>query len=587
MKNLKKIIFIFIFSFFSLLFSDEILNNLNTSWSKVLSGKVVSEPIVTSYGFTLITDAKLISTYSNTGKLLWEKPLKRYRDAKLFSFPNDFILLISENNKKLTLLNPSGYELWSKQLNFSLNSAPLCGYDGRFFVKGNSEIECIGISGITKWNYKSQNLSKIPLQELPDGSIIAFLQNLDDGKSKGIRISPFCEILEEITFSGQIIKSSSCDDGIFLIFSDGSAGFFSLDKNLSQNKWVLQTEKPSDLSQIEKTEFLVCPKKQDVFYVIPYKDQVAFFKISTKDGKIKNSFIIRNINGLELTKLIYNENGIFISDNSKAFFYNDEGLELWSARFPQKNRKNEWNYLIFSNENYLIFCQTNWTLNSYRISQNLNKNLKNQKNKNYNSYYEIDTSKFDYIFRAKLEGDFATEKRIEQLQKGFYAKDEIVFVSETMSACEVLKSELNGSPKTNRNGQSIFELDSIGTGFLLRQISLFSTNTFESYEAIFLTKMQNKSFLSELLNGIKNFGYDSEGKILSSLEQLASKTSSRDEKLIEDICDSVFSICRFMGKPAFNSKGKNILQNFLFPNYSSNTKKYARETLKKISELEL
>lgn len=587
MKNLKKCCFIFVFSCFSFLFSDEILNNLNTSWSKVLPGKVISEPVLTSYGFTLITDAKLISSYSNTGKLLWEKPLKRYRDAKLFTFPDDFILLISENNQKLTLLNPSGYELWTKQLDFSTNSVPLCGYDGRFFVKGNSEIECIGISGLTKWNYKTQNLSKIPLQTLPDGSLVAFLQNLENGKSKGIRLSPFGELLEEITFSGQIIKSSSCDDGIFLIFSDGSAGFFSLDKNISQNKWVLQTEKPSDLSQIEKTEFLICPQKKDSFYVIPHNEQVAFFKISTIDGKIKNSFIIRNINGLELSKLIYNENGIFISDNSKAFFYSDEGFELWSAKFPQKNKKNEWNYLIFNNENYLTFCQTNWTLNSYRVSQNLNKNLKKQKNKNYNSFYEIDTSKFDYIFKTKIDDDFASEKRIEQLQKGFYAKNEIIFISELMSACEVLKSELNGSPKTNRNGQSVFEIDSIATGFLLRQMSLFSTNTFESYEAIFLTKIQNKSFLSELLKEIKNFGYDSEGKILSSLEQLANKTNSKEEKLIEDICDAVFSICKFMGKPAFNSKGKNILQNFLFPNYSSNTRKYTRETLKKISELEL
>lgn len=589
MKILQKVFFnLIIFTFFPIfLFSQELLTNQNTTWTFVLPGKVISEPAITSYGFSLVTDAKQISTYSNSGKLLWEKTLKNYRDSKIFVFPGDFIFLISENNKKITLLNPSGYELWSKNLDFSVISNPHCGFDGRFFLKGENQIECFGISGLSKWKLKTENFSNINLQELPDGSLIAFLEKLEDGKTKGIRISPFGKILEEITFSGQIISSTSSENGIFLTFIDGSAGYFSLEENFSKNKWVLQTEKPTTSSQIKNAKFVVCKETQNTFYILPYENEVVFFRISSDDGKIKNSFIIKNLKGFEIQKIVYNESGIFICDNSKGFFYNENGNEIWSGQFQKKSKKNNWNYIIFTNENYLTFCYTNWTVNSYRIFQNLAKSTQNQKQKNYNSYYTINTSDFEYIFNTKIEADFATEERIKKLQNGNYDTNEIEYVSELMSACEVLKSQLNFSPTTNKNGKSIFELDMIGTAFLLKELSLFSTDTFSSYISQFLLKIQNKSALSEILRGIETFGYDSDGKILTSLEQLAKKTSSKDEIIINDICNAVFSICRFMGRPAFNSKGKEILQNFLFPNYSANTRNYARETLKKITELEL
>ena len=102
MKKLFFVIFL-ISSFF--LYSQENLNKFNTSWSNVISGKVISKPSISSFGFTFIADSRTIMSFSNQGTLLWEKNLSDWRDAKLLSLPQDFYLLLNKSNRKISLLN--------------------------------------------------------------------------------------------------------------------------------------------------------------------------------------------------------------------------------------------------------------------------------------------------------------------------------------------------------------------------------------------------------------------------------------------------------------------------------------------------
>lgn len=574
----------------NLLFCDEVLDYLNTSWSIVLPGKVISEPVVTSYGFSVLTDAKLLQTYSNSGKLLWEQTVNKYRDSKLYVMPDDFLLLISDDNKRITLLNPSGVELWTRSLSFQITNPPAFGWDGRFFLNGTSTIECFGITGLTKWKKDFSAIAKIPFQTLPDGSLVAFLEQTNNGKTVGLRFSPFGEVIEEITFAGQIISAATNDEGIFLTFSDGTAGYFSLVDNKSQNKWVLQNSgnKPADANQIKNSRFIICEDTTEVFYVLPTSSSVSFYKIQPQDGQIVSSFVAKNIRGHELNSLIFKKNGIFLCDNTNAAFYNLDGLEQWYAKIPPKTGRAEWNYMIYTNDNSLNFCGTNWTMNSYRVSQTTKNVQTFRKTRNYNNWYTIDTSEFEYVFQTTIEGEFCTDKRYSQLQKGNYGTEEIDYISELMSACEVYKSALmSNANRTNKEGHSLFDLDTIGTQHIVNQTTMYSSSTFTNYEAFYLQRITNKSILLSLLDGISNFGYDPNGKVLEALEVLARKTNYKEEALLNAICDATYSICRFMGRPAFNTKGKEILQNFLNPNYSSNTRIYTRETLKKIASLNL
>ena len=163
-------------------------------WQAVLSGKVLSEPAILSYGFCVITDAKKIDCISWLGVKLWEKEVPSPRTSRAFALADDFVLVCQNNSGTISLLNPSGLCLWEAKCPFECKGAlPL--WDGRFLVFGTSDIVCYGINGIKKWQL---NTGSQPLQNdynnLPlidnDGYVYFKLSDTD-----ALKLSPFgsCE----------------------------------------------------------------------------------------------------------------------------------------------------------------------------------------------------------------------------------------------------------------------------------------------------------------------------------------------------------------------------------------------------------
>ena len=227
---------------YSCLFSQdaglEKLSNYNTSWTSVLPGTCLCQPEVTSYGFCLATDARNLMGFSSEGKLLWEKNIGRLRKISLTALRGDFILFHDQNSNIIKLFNPSGSEIWSKSLDFKPAAKPFAGRDGRFFIHGDGNVVCYGINGMIRWKVKTASQKALPIQELPDGSIVVFLAD-QGGKTKGLRLSPFGEELEDITFAASIKEAFTCSQGILLIFTDGSAGLFSVTDGLTQSRWAV------------------------------------------------------------------------------------------------------------------------------------------------------------------------------------------------------------------------------------------------------------------------------------------------------------------------------------------------------------
>ena len=93
---------------------------------------------------------------------------------------------------------------------------------------------------------------------------------------------------------------------------------------------------------------------------------------------------------------------------------------------------------------------------------------------------------------------------------------------------------------------------------------------------------KEKALLHIMLRGVAQNGYDPDGKILESLEYLAHNTSEKDETLLKDICDAVYSICTVMGSSAIDPKGRDSLSVLMYPKYTSIIRDYARNTLKKL-----
>ena len=100
-----------------------------------------------------------------------------------------------------------------------------------------------------------------------------------------------------------------------------------------------------------------------------------------------------------------------------------------------------------------------------------------------------------------------------------------------------------------------------------------------------ISEGRNKAYCRALFSNL--YGYDPDGKLLEAIERNATLAGNKDSAYLNSICDAVYSICLFMGRPAWNKKGKEILKSFMGTGYSTDTRLYARDTLKKIISLEL
>lgn len=576
---------IFFFSFGLQLFSQEILNSMNASWQKVIPGELICEPQQTSYGFSLITDSRYLLAYSGTGTLLWDKPLKRGSKPFYTVLPDDFFAVVTNNGNRLSLLNPSGSEIWSRDQEQPITEKPFAGRDGRFFVRNKNAIWCYGINGIRKWYLETPALNSIPAQELPDGSIIVFLQQLYDGKTKGLRISPFGEIMEEILFSGEVYSTVSCSEGILLSFTNGLAGLFSLQNNKAKNKWIL-TNKGAATSC--KNSFVLSTDKSKVIFIENTGTSSKINLLNLSKGEVISSFNGPATSG-DIT-CVYNNQGIFITDSKNAWFYNTNGIEIWNGTFPAKTKSSSWNYFTYTPDNYLIIFDTSWTANAFRTVQSLQKTDVTISRKNYNSFYNIDTMLFENSYMpVKINEDFASEKRLNDIGLGDYNRKEIDWISMLLSGLYA-KQQFDSPTKDNlgtKTELNVFQRDAAGYELMLNQIPLFGTDTFVKLTASMLKTEKDKTNIKVLLNGIILNGYDPDAEILNSLYLLSRRIPEKEDTILIEICDAVYSLCLFNGRPAFYAKGKEILSTFLYPKYSSKTRSYARTVFKKISDLDL
>ncbi len=581
---MKKILYFFVtvLLFTSLLHAGEgiELNNINATWTRVLPGKLICEPQTTSQGFAVITDAHSLMSFTSYGRIVYEKILNRANGAVFGVLQNDYMAVVTANSKKLTLLNPDGKELWTTTTDFKINKIPYSGRDGRFFVQGEDVIACYGINGLQKWKLTTPLQSKIALNELQNGSLILMLKNLDAGKTKALRISPFGEIEEEITFAGEVIRALTTPQGILLVFTDGTSGLFDLDteNNKSTHRWLF---KKDAVQKTNKDFFILSQDKNDVVYVNIKASNVEIDYINLTDGSIKDSFIIDEQINPEYGW--YNTTGVFIADSKKACFYNNAGRYIWSGILPASNSKQAPSHTSFTVDNCFLLFGKDWSIHAFQAARAEEKSqtLTTVKN-DYSSFYDINTTLMELPLPLPLDKNLLLPERVVLLQKGSYGATEKQYASELLSICTAYKKLMTRTNFGTRVEKNFFETDSVGMENILSQINLFGTDTFCDYTAFFLRKETNKTLIHALLRGVAQNGYDPQGKILESLEYLAHNTSDKDEVILKDICDAVYSVCITNGGIAIEPLGKDTLTTLLYPKYTSVIRDYARNTLKKL-----
>ena len=219
MKKIILCIFFSLFSAFSFLFSlssdflsdDEVsqayLPEAALMWQKVLPGIAVSKPAPLSFGFCVISDAKKLSCISYEGRILWEKSVHRPKKSAVFELSDDFIVFsnVSEDSEgvirtEVSLINPSGIDLWKSEIDFEVLKA-FSSPDGRFFLMGKDKIICFGINGIKKWEKSlgsEINYGKAVFFD-QDGCVYFSLEKAAENSK--VRFSPFGHFEEDVIVS--------------------------------------------------------------------------------------------------------------------------------------------------------------------------------------------------------------------------------------------------------------------------------------------------------------------------------------------------------------------------------------------------
>ena len=583
-KQYSFILMFFLFLLFGsdFLYAQEKLSNYNTSWTSVLPGNALCQPAVTSYGFCIATDARNLMGYSSGGKLLWEKKTGRIRNLSLTTLKGDFIIFHDKDKNIIYLYNPTGSEIWSKPLDFKLSQPPFAGRDGRFFLYGEKTVICLGINGIIRWQLETEYQKNLSMQELPDGSIILFL-NDEGGKTRGLRISPFGEQLEKITFAGSIKTTDTCKDGILLTFTDGSAGLFSLKDGHAESKWVASVKGGNPL-------FVVNKNRQNYYLLSLSKDEITVYRLRPQDGFVEAGKTIKGIDGTSLIKTSLSDSGLFLSDMNKALLLDYDFSESWEAYLPDGIKNKSINQIAYIDNDYFILCSKNWSINAYHTIQTTNdafseKTVIKNIQADYSSFAPVDMSGINYYTAGTFLTAIKDPAIINKLKDGNYGKKEAEWLSSTLSASGLYFLSAESSDFGTRIEKPVFETDSAGFETILVQLALLCTDQTQNAAAHIISESTNKTFCRALLSNM--YGYDPDGKLLDAIEKNALKAGNKDSAYLNTICDCVYSICLFMGRPAWNKKGKEILKSFMGPGYSHNTRKYASDTLKKIISLEL
>ena len=122
---------------------------------------------------------------------------------------------------------------------------------------------------------------------------------------------------------------------------------------------------------------------------------------------------------------------------------------------------------------------------------------------------------------------------------------------------------------------------------MLRQLSYYGTSTFPPLIAQLITAENTNTHMHTLLAAAADCAYDPDGSLLDSLDSALFKIPAGNDFLLSALCDAVYSICRFMGRPAFYLHGKDILTKLMYPQYSNKIHEYARNTLINIAKLKI
>ena len=561
---------------------------LQPNWQLVVGGAPIAPPIITDFGFAVPLDGRTMAAVSETGQLMWFATLPGYKTSPHYTMgTGDFLIAVSGGNK-LSLINPSGLTLWSSTAPAEILSTPLQGRDGRIYLQCTNQLACFGIGGTLKWTLPVENISTLPLTELEDGSVLCLLNTIVDGCSTAVRVSPFGEILEEITFTSVVAGVKQSKFGTILIFTDGSLGICSSTDNMAVTRWSIPALVSPSVSSVPPQIYL--DTLHTLCAVVTASGSQSLVTVVDLDKGEKKFNVSAAINLNDLQFGTIDLTNIVLCDSQKALGLSlDDGVEVWNSDLPGKLT---WDYLLYTPKGYIITLEKkSWLISAYRVTQTIGSQqyraYKSEKT-NYPVYIELATQKANIpqndseVFMNLIPPDL--EKTIyRSIYEGNYGTSEAqwqALVTRENTRC------LSNSKSVSQNPMASYDITYKES--IIKLMGAFESSCFNRNLAQILQQETDISLLRTALRASAKIAYDPNLELLSSIELLLGKTSLLSNYTITTaICNAVYEICRFMGKPALFSRGRYILSYLLNQKLDSKTKDYAVYTLQKLISLEM
>lgn len=547
------------------------------SWQAVIGGVAVSACIETSYGVALLSDGRLLSACTGSGTVIWQRSIKGRPSPYIASF-GDFLYVITDGSR-LNLVNPSGMTLWTEKCPFEAADFPCVGRDGRVFVRGKKGLACYGLDGTRRWKCDTEELAQLPICTLDDGSLLVFLKNLRSNQSVAVRYTPFGERLEDITFTGIISSVADCPLGVLVSLKNGSIGLVSVDEEKTASaKWVNGSGNTSGA-------FKICFSKSTgnsaFFFQNGAKTEAVIVKID--DGEILKRFQIGSISDFRIA--CDTSSGYFISGSFAACEFCEDGTVVFAAKLPEHSK---WNSVFYTNKNFLLLTMKDWTIKGFLMNQSVKSSASMQYKKLPISY--IKAASTDSVLTSLGIRPLNDEKMAEisaALRNGDYGQKEMDYLSLVKAEAQNYLASRTTKLVFDSEKSDFFGENAVYTQNLLYLMSKTGTREFSVYFSQLLSSEIDKSQLLSLITFAGNMGYDEDGLTLFALENLlVGKIQPSDTLTLKSICDATYEICRFMGRPALNRRGKNILSRMLFTQYDKSIQDYARKTLEKMISFE-
>lgn len=548
------------------------------SWQAAIGGEAVAPAVETSYGIVVLSDGRMLNACTADGKVIWQQAVKGRPSPFMTAF-GDFLYVVT-SEKKLNFVNPSGVTIWTADNPFSIVESPTLGLDGRVFVRGKNRLACYGLNGIMRWQTETPEQADLPLSVLNDGSILVYMRNLRDGKTVAKRFSAFGGAEEDLIFSDEVVSAVSSEQGILVGLKNGSIGLCAVRDGFADSRWVQKSYFPSGA-------FSICYSKSSKYSAFFFKtgSSISVIIVNTEDGEFINQFTLGavDVNSIQQTRAT--DSGFFIADSSNAYEFMEDGTILWAGKLPSKSK---WNYLVYTKTCYLIFCNKNWIVDSFRMNQAISREENVSIGKKSVSIIKVDekTSSSEFGMHSLTEEELTELCKI--MSEGNYGIREEEYMTKIKTEAQNYVNSLNFISSNTKTTSTYFEENPLYTRKLFYLMSLTGSEEFVSYFATLIKSEKNMSLLTQLIAYSGKIGYDPYGELLTAYHYvMKSRVLPSDVPVLMNICDSVYEICKFMGRPAFYNYGREIISLMFFPRYDKKVRDYARDTLKRIADLKM